>query len=115
MTAMDAADRFAALVAALSDEPGVSPPGAQGHRGFGADALTVDGSIFAMVVKGALVLKLPASRVAELVGSGAGTPFSSGSGRPMREWAALVGPDPRADLRLAHESLEHVRSRPSRA
>ncbi len=112
---MDAADRFAALVAALSDEPGVSPPGERGHRGFGAEALKVNGSIFAMLVTGALVLKLPASRVAELVASGAGSPFSNGSGRPMREWAALTGPDPGVDLELAHESLEHVRSRPSRA
>ncbi|SNR62849.1 hypothetical protein [Blastococcus mobilis] len=115
MTAMDTADRFAALVAAFSDEAGVSPPGAQGHRGFGADALTVDGSIFAMLVTGSLVLKLPASRVAELVRSGAGAPFSNSSGRPMREWVVLIGADPGADLALAHESLEHVRSRPSRA
>lgn len=112
---MDAADRFTALVAAFSDEPGVSPPGAQGHRGFGADALTVDGSIFAMLVKGALVLKLPAGRVAELVGSGAATPFANGTGRPMREWAAVVGPGPEADLELAREALEHVRSRSSRS
>ncbi len=105
---MDAGGRFAALVDAFADEPGVSLPGEPGHRGFGADALQVDGSIFAMLVKGALVLKLPASRVAHLVGSGAARPFANGAGRVMREWAVLA--DAGDDLGLAREALEHVRS-----
>jgi hypothetical protein len=108
---MDAGRRFAALVDALDGTPGVTLPGASGGRGFGAGALKVDGSIFAMEVQGALVLKLPEARVAELIGSGAGSPFDSGKGRPMREWVALAGSDPGADLSLAREALAHVRSR----
>jgi hypothetical protein len=111
MTAMDAEDRFAALVEAFGGTPGVTLPGGSGGRGFGAGALKVDGSIFAMQVQGALVLKLPEARVAELIGSGAGSPFDSGKGRPMREWVALSGGDPGTDLPLAREALEHVRSR----
>ena len=107
---MDGAVRFAALVHAFTGEPGVGLPGERGHRGFGSDALTVDGAIFAMVVRGDLVLKLPARRVAALVGSGAGMPFVNGAGRPMREWAAITGGDPGADLELAREALGHVRS-----
>ncbi|MFD2092056.1 hypothetical protein [Blastococcus deserti] len=111
---MDTGDRFAALVGAFAGEPGVTLPGEPGHRGFGADALKVDGSIFAMLVRGGLVLKLPAGRVAALVGSGAATPFSNGAGRVMREWAVLTGGDDGADLTLAREALEHVRSRSAR-
>jgi hypothetical protein len=104
---MDAGSRFAALVDALAGEEGLTLPGQSGGRGFGADALKVDGSIFAMVVKGDLVLKLPARRVEALVGSGEGSPFDNGKGRPMREWVVVT--DPAADLTLAREALEFVR------
>ena len=110
MTGMDAAARFAALVDAFTDEPGVTLPGEQGRRGFGSDALKVDGAIFAMLVQGSLVLKLPASRVTALVGSGAGEPFATGAGRTMREWAVVLDAGPAADLELAREALAHVRS-----
>jgi len=108
---MDTARRFAALVEAFDGTPGVALPGEPGGRGFGAGALKVDGSIFAMEVHGALVLKLPEARVAQLIGSGAGRPFDSGKGRPMREWVALAADDPGTDLSLAKEALAHVRSR----
>ncbi|TFV91611.1 hypothetical protein E4P40_05480 [Blastococcus sp. CT_GayMR20] len=108
---MDTGRRFAALVDAFDGTPGVTLPGEPGGRGFGSGALKVDGSIFAMAVQGAVVLKLPEARVAELVGSGAGSPFDSGKGRPMREWVALDGDDSDADLQLAREALAHVRSR----
>jgi hypothetical protein len=111
MTDMDAADRFAALVEAFDGTPGVTLPGESGRRGFGAEALKVDGSIFAMLVQGALVLKLPEARVDELVTSASGGPFDAGKGRPMREWVALADGDPGTDLPLAREALEHVRSR----
>lgn len=105
---MDAGDRFAALVDALSDAPGVTPPGAGGRRGFGSEALTVDGSIFAMQVRDDVVLKLPAARVTELVAAGTCAPFANGRGSPMRQWAAVT--DPSRDLDLAREALAHVRS-----
>jgi hypothetical protein len=108
---MDAGRRFAALVEAFDGTPGITLPGEPGGHGFGSGALKVDGSIFAMEVHGALVLKLPEARVGELIGSGAGSPFDSGKGRPMREWVALAWTDPDADLPLAREALAHVRSR----
>jgi hypothetical protein len=109
-TGGDAEARFAALVDAFTGAPGVTLPGEQGRRGFGSDALKVDGAIFAMLVQGSLVLKLPASRVTELVGAGEGAPFSNGPGRTMRGWVVLAGDDPAADLGLAREAYEHVRS-----
>ena len=47
---------------------GVTPP--QGGGGFGRSALRYRGKIFAMLVRGSLVVKLPAGRVTELVASG---------------------------------------------
>ncbi len=106
--AVDAAGRFAVLVDAFSEEPGVTPPGATGRRAFGSEALKVDGAIFAMQVQGEVVVKLPAARVAELVGAGTCAPFANGRGSPMREWAAVT--DPSVDLELTREALAFVRS-----
>ena len=106
---MDAAEgRFAVLVDAFADARGVTPPGATGRRAFGSDALKVDGAIFAMEVQGALVVKLPADRVAELIGEGTCAPFAGGRGSPMREWATVT--DPARDLDLAAEALAFVRA-----
>ncbi len=109
MTAVtdDSARRLAAVADALAGEPGVELPGA-GPRGFGSTAVTAGGSIVAMAVGGALVLKLPRARVEALVSAGAGTPFRNGRGTAMREWVAL-GPDDAADLDLAREALAFVR------
>ncbi len=108
MPGVDAESRFAALVTAFADGPGVTPPDPAAGRRFGSDALKVDGSIFAMCVQGAVVLKLPRDRVAALVADGVCGPFDSGKGTPMREWATVT--DPARDLELADEALQFVRS-----
>lgn len=61
-----------------------------------------------MMSDGRLVLKMPAPRVAELIGAGDGNPFDAGKGRPMKEWVA-IDPD-RQDLwlALATEALRYV-------
>ncbi len=108
MPDVDTESRFAAVVAEVAGEPGVTlPEGGRSHR-FGADALKVEGSIFAMSVQGALVVKLPGNRVRDLVAEGVCGPFRSGAGRPMKEWAT-VG-DPALDLPLAREAHSFVRS-----
>jgi hypothetical protein len=99
-----AAERYEDLVDALVGADGVTPP--RGGSGFGRSALRYQGKIFAMFVRGHLVLKLPASRVTELAGSGDGVPFDANKGTPMKEWLSL---DPGSELDwlvLATEALD---------
>ncbi len=104
---MDVQERFGEVVAALRAEPRVQV--GEGGRRFGSSGLQVDGHIFAMVTsKGEYVVKLPRSRVDELVAAGAGHRFDPGHGRLMREWLALA-PGTEADwLALAREALAFV-------
>ncbi len=60
--------RFEDLVDELTGIDGVTPP--RGGGGFGRTGLRFQNRIFAMLVRGRLVLKLPAPRVDELVGAG---------------------------------------------
>jgi hypothetical protein len=86
----DADALFAALVRRYEADSDVTPPSTTGKAGkFGADALKVDGKIFAMLSRGELVLKLPRARVDELIASGKGTRFDPGHGRVMKEWVTI--------------------------
>jgi hypothetical protein len=97
------ADRYADLVDELLGVAGVTPPA--GGRGFGRSALKFRNKIFAMLVRGQLVLKLPAERVDELVRAGHGIHFDANKGTPMKEWLSL-NPEPGLDwLPLAREAL----------
>ena len=100
-------DRFSDLVdEVLGRHPDVTPPG--GGRGFGRSALRVHGRIFAMLVRGELVVKLPAVRVAAEVAAGGGRPFDANKGRPMKEWLVVAGDDPARWEALADEALAFV-------
>lgn len=96
---------FAPLLGALLRESGVTP-----SRMFGSPGLKVRGKVFAILVKGRLVVKLPQERVDGLVASGKGEHFDPGHGRLMKEWVAV---DPAAKatwLELAKEAREFVAS-----
>lgn len=81
---------FAKVVAAMTKRhPDVTPPSGLGPN-FGRNALKIRGKLFAMPVRGSLVVKLPKARVAELVASGVGVPFDANKGRPMKEWIAIA-------------------------
>jgi hypothetical protein len=87
---------------------GVTPP--SGGSGFGRGALKYRRSIFAMFVRGRLVVKLPADRVSELVQWEDGVHFDANKGVPMKEWFSL---DPGSDidwLELAREALDFARA-----
>jgi TfoX/Sxy family transcriptional regulator of competence genes len=87
---MDSAALFADLCAEYADVTGVTGPDGSRRR-FGSETLKVNNKIFAMLVGGRLVVKLPQARVTELVETGRGEPFNSGKGTPMKEWVVLVG------------------------
>jgi hypothetical protein len=85
-------------------------PHVQAGTGFGgAPGRRVDGRISAMLMHGALVVKLPADRVSELIGSGTAQPFDAGKGRPMREWASVPATDPDEWPALIAEAHAFVR------
>jgi hypothetical protein len=54
-----------------------------------SNVLSVNGKIFAMLVKGRLVVKLPTQRVDELVAARAGTYYDPGHGRLMKQWISI--------------------------
>jgi len=91
----------------LIGRPGVSPP--RGGSGFGRSALRWEGKIFAMLVRGRLVVKLPAARVDALVSDGEGVPFDANKGTPMKEWFSLDPASSLPWLALAQEALEFTR------
>ena len=111
---MSAEASFARLVEQFADHPDVDVPGPSTKRKFGSDALKVNGSIFAMVTGGRLVVKLPRERVVALIASGTGAPFHSGRGSPMKEWVAVVDDDEETRTAIAGEALDFVRSRSRR-
>ena len=99
--------RYEDLIEEFLGEEDVLPP--PGGSGFGRGALRYRRKIFAMFVRGQLVVKLPAPRVDELVGGGHGDRFDANKGTPMKEWFSL---DPESDLAwppLAREALAFAR------
>jgi hypothetical protein len=95
---------FAPVAAAFANEQHVTR-----KRMFSSDnVLTVKGKIFAMLVKGKLVAKLPKERVHELVSAGIGENFDPGHGRLMKEWVA-VGAGRANWVELAKEAHRFVR------
>ena len=105
---MTVEERFERLVDELVGVEGVSPPSP--GRGFGSSALKYRGKIFAMLVRGHLVVKLAKGRVAELVAAGEGRHFDANKGTPMKEWFTLDEPSDLSWSELAREGLAHARN-----
>ena len=59
---------------------------------FGDNGEKVGGKLFALDVRGALVVKLPKARVDALVDAGKGTRFEPRPGRVMKEWLVVTAP-----------------------
>ena len=77
--------------------------------GFGSNpGLRVRNKIFAMLVRGELVVKLPTARVDQLVASGAGARFDPGHGRLMKEWVMVAPRDGILWEDLATDALAFV-------
>ena len=83
--------------------------GVTSGTGFGRNAgLRIGGKIFAMLVGGELVVKLPKDRVDELVASGAARRFEPGTGRVMKEWASVPTTSSRRWRALADDARTFV-------
>lgn len=94
--------RFAPIVNAFARDRQVSY-----GKMFASMGLKVNGKIFAMLVKGRFVTKLPRARVDELVRLGSGAYFDPGHGRLMKEWVAVSG-DQETWVDLAREARRFV-------
>ena len=95
---------FSTIAEALRREDDV-----EDGTGFGkTPGLRVSGRIFAMLMYGELVLKLPAARSAELVERGEARTFAVGK-RRMREWVSVPPERSRQWPGLAGEALRFVR------
>jgi hypothetical protein len=102
-------ERFATIVEALLSNPDVTPP-SDGKR-FGSSGLRIHNKIFAMLVGGKLVVKLPKPRVDALIASGAGERFAPRhDGRLMKEWVTVEPMAEEGWLNLSREAMEFVAS-----
>jgi TfoX/Sxy family transcriptional regulator of competence genes len=98
-----ATEQFALINAAFAKKPLVT----QGKM-FGSTAMKVDGKVFAMVVKGKFVAKLPATRIAVLIKEVDAENFDPGHGKLMKEWVA-VSNHHHLWLNLATEAYQFVK------
>jgi hypothetical protein len=81
-------------------------------RGFGFRALKVDGKIFAALSSGdRLLLKLPVARVEALIAEGIGERFSTGPGRPKREWVTIAPTHAARWVALSDEARDFATAR----
>ena len=75
---------------------------------FSSPGLRLDDTIFAMDVKGELVVKLAEGRCEELASDGGARPFAMG-GRQMREWVVIEAERAFEWDAIADEALAYAR------
>ena len=90
-------------------EPMYADPAVQRSTMMGLPCVRVHGRFFASFDRrgDALLVKLPAERVGQLVTAGEGEPFAP-AGRTFREWVALPRPDRRRWVGLLAEARDHA-------
>lgn len=93
---------FQPIIKAFATDNYVTPGGR-----FGSVSLKIQDKVFAMLVKGKFVVKLPKDRVAELVTTAGAEYFDPGHGRLMKEWVALADQQERW-IALAKEARDFV-------
>jgi TfoX/Sxy family transcriptional regulator of competence genes len=84
--------------------------GIEKGRMFGSVGLKAAGKVFAMEVKGRLVVKLPADRVGQISNAGDARLFDPGHGRKMKEWVEVEAASKLDWLALAKESASFVKA-----
>jgi hypothetical protein len=102
--------RFAKLADDLGGVPGRASPHLEG---FGTGSMFVGRKMFAVLdPSGSLVIKLPPTRVAELIDGGVGAPWHPGGGTPLKEYISIPASRARRWLPLARESREYMARKP---
>jgi uncharacterized protein (TIGR02453 family) len=90
-------------------EPMYADPAVRRSTMMGLPCVRLDGRFFASLDRrtGALLVKLPAARIGELIADGVGEPFAP-AGRVFREWVAIAKPDRERWQRLLTEARDHA-------
>ena len=90
-------------------EPMYADPAVLRSTMMGLPCVRLDGRFFASLDRrtGALLVKLPAERVAQLIAAGHGEPFAP-AGRVFREWVAVPRPDRRRWRALLAEARDNA-------
>jgi hypothetical protein len=90
-------------------EPMYADPAVHRSSMMGLPCVRLHGRFFASLDRrsGALLVKLPAQRVGQLIAAGHGEPFAP-AGRTFREWVALPRPDRRRWRSLLAEARDHA-------
>ena len=96
---------FQPVVDAFAGQKDVS----RARRFSTSSVLSVKGKIFAMLVKGRFVAKLPRERVDDIVSAGFGVPFQPSPGRVMKEWISVDADGP-PWIALAREAYGFVKT-----
>jgi len=101
---MTAEELFWDLVEPMYADPAVRP-----STMMGLPCVRLDGRFFASLDRrnGALLVKLPADRVRQLIDAGRGQPFAP-AGHAFREWVAITVPDRQRWRGLLTEARDHV-------
>lgn len=97
-------DAAPAIHAAILALPGVTP-----KKLFGAQAFFLGSRMFAFLVEGAVVLKLPAGERRAALEQGHGRPFLVGAHVPFGRWLEVSLEDPARALHLAR--VAHIAAR----
>ena len=92
-------DVYASVKAHFQDVPGVTV-----NSGRGAQGLKVGNKMFAMFLKGDLLLKLPPDRVETLISSGRGLPYDPGTGKVMKNYVLIPAARKRSWIKLCEEA-----------
>jgi hypothetical protein len=101
--------RFDQLVDQLGNDDGTTGPR---RKGFGSHSMFVGRKMFALLGSdGALVVKLPPVRVAELIATGVGAPWHPGTGSPLKEYVAVGFDQQRKWPALAKEARAFMASK----
>jgi len=102
--------RFATVSANLVAQD----PAVEQGRMLHAPGLKISGKFFAFASRDDLYVKLPASRVKELLDSGAGRPCEIRKGSPMREWTSSTPSTRTPASPTVNEARDFVARQPRR-